>query len=158
MPILDRFESELQLLSKPVLLVLSSTTLFQFEQFHTFHHMTIRVVRHTQRPTTSNVVVEQTATVRSQISRTVIVCTSPLQAIIHLCPISQFSTNLRISSITLEVIATMFQKTLLVHVVTTYQILNILRTTADRNVVFVSRNILTVEFIKPVSVTKCVTV
>ena len=152
-PSFQRINDKLQLLCKFIFYFLVNTTVFQFIDFHFGHPSTIRVHYRTSRPTTCNVVEEVCL---CQIHWLFVILTSPLRIIFHTNPFSQFSTNLAVECITIQLVFTMTNQTIVQQEATTDHPIHLFGTTAQAQVVLGRRHVFLIVFLEPVCVGKSI--
>ena len=148
-PSFQRINDELQLLCKFIFYFLVNTTVFQFIDFHFGHPSTVRVHYRTSRPTTSDVVEEVSF---CQIHWLFVILTSPLSSIFHTDPVCQFSTNLAVECITIQLVLTVTNQTIVQQETTTDHPIHLFATTAERKVMLGRRYIFFVMFLEPVGI------
>ena len=153
-PIFDGFEDSLQLVGVPVLLVVLHTTIFQLDDFHVGCIVSVRVYYETGRPTTGNVVVEQTG----QIRRAFKVFARPFRRIVQGQPVGHLDVELGVQCVAVELVLTVTQQTFLIQEVTADDVCQLVRTAADTQVVLVGRYVLLIEFLEPVRVGESITI
>lgn len=147
-PIFNGFKNQLQLLRIQVFFVTLFTTIFQLDDFHTIHRITVRIVCRTSRPAPCNIMEEQTG----QIRRAFEILARPLRRIAHLEPIGHVSRYVAIHSITLQVVIAMTQQTVLIHKATAQCILYLVRTASYAHIMFLRWNPIIIELFEPVSI------
>lgn len=147
-PIFNGFKNQLQLLRIQVFFVTLFTTIFQLDDFHTIHRITVRIVCRTSRPAPCNIMEEQTG----QIRRAFEILARPLRRIAHLEPIGHVSRYVAIHSITLQVVIAMTQQTVLIHKATAQCILYLVRTASYAHIMFLRWNPIIIELFEPVRI------
>ena len=81
-PILDWFQAQGKLLRVIILLLCLLSTILHLDQLHTFEKMSVIIINRTSRPTTGNIMEEET----SHIGRTFVIFTCPFAGIIQSSP------------------------------------------------------------------------
>ena len=133
-PILQRSDSNLQLLSHCIFLLIMTTTIAHYTDIVNIRHqITIRIINGTHRTrTTQNMIIE----IIIHISRTLIISTYPTVRVIYLQCLSQLGTDFSCNSIAVIIFCSITHETFLRHIVSRKIISHLITTTTHADVMF----------------------
>ena len=150
-PILDGLEDESELVGVVVLLGELLTTVAEGLGLHTADQVAVRVVNRNVRPTTGDVVHEQTALV-GQVGRTGVVLAHELVRVVQAGPVCELGADLGIDRVAVHLVLSELEQTVLVHEGSADAVVDAVVSSTHAEVVVVGGNVLSVMLFEPVGV------
>ena len=147
-PILDRLEHDGQLVGIDVRLASLPSAVFHLLDFAFVHRIAVGVIGRLDGPLTGNVVEEEARQIRG----TFIILARPFGRVGQLHPIGQLRRNLAVERVALEVVAPVPAQSVLVQEVAAEDVLNLVASAADADVVLVRGRPTFIELLDPVHI------